>query len=385
MKVQYAIDNFLFETDSRKIYVTSSKGMLDNPEPKEPFKVDYPFRHGEEVFWSPNEVMYKARNITIECFIVASSNSDLITQFNALCAVFRGQMGKKLRRLYVQVDTLAPLFYDVYLSGKIELEKKWSQGQIVGKFTLNLVEPYPTKVSYHLSGLNYQIGSRNLLTNSDFSDNAVSWALHETTFTKQITGLPSGAISCGKFIPSGASRGVYKANVRTIAGRKYTVSFFAKADFPTSLIFSYEGVSISSHLYLSTVWQSYNYTFIGDGNEHTLTFYIQPTVTNFYLTNVKLELGEIATNWQRAPEDIVSIAFTLTNTSAKKKKFNVLFDGILSTSAQSFVLNAGASTAVSQNVSGEFLACVRNPVFSIDDPNHTVTNGSLTITKPYLL
>ena len=122
------------------VHVSSSKGLISRPKIKNPVSHNWETIHGESVDLASK--YYEARDLELECFIVASTKQDFITK----CGQFFDQFDKAYtRRLMVQVDELAPLVYEVYIPGEIEIKKEWKEATMVGTFTLKLREPEPVK------------------------------------------------------------------------------------------------------------------------------------------------------------------------------------------------------------------------------------------------
>ena len=367
MKVKYAIDNFFFESGARKIYVTESKGLLDSPKPKEPFKVSYPNRDGEEVYFGTgNKMVFEPKQIELSCVIVSASAPLLISDFNALVAVFRGTFAKRLKRLYVQVDSGYPLVYDVYLSDEISLTKKWNDGQMVGTFTLKFTEPMPTKTSYHLSAYDFTSGvltGQNLLTdsfiNTQLSCNSVSNALRQVSVT---------------------------------AGKTYTLTAKAKKnDTKSATVIIHKANSFTWHLDLvfeNTFYEIKSVTFVAALTE-TLwveSFCIPSGGASEFVSIDWYVLSEGAvseTIWSPMPTEPVVFSLTLTNKSQTAQICNVACDGLTVDSIKSITVPAGIGFTASANFSFqcEFInSFLKNPVFTIDNTNVTVT-----ATKPFLI
>jgi hypothetical protein len=138
MSIIYKLDGTDFKTYS--IYVSEGKGILDDPKSKKRFSRSWDNQHGESV--DLRERFVEPREITLECFVKATSNADLITKTQAIRALFAAS---GLRRLSITVDTAQPLVFDVYLKDQITFKKKFRSGTNVATFTLKLVDPLPVK------------------------------------------------------------------------------------------------------------------------------------------------------------------------------------------------------------------------------------------------
>lgn len=138
MSIIYKIDGTDFKTYS--MYVSEGKGILDNPKFKERFNRSWTDQHGESI--DLRERFVEPREITLECFVKATSNADLITKTQAIRALFSAS---GYRRVQVTVDTAQPLVFDVYLKDMISFKKKWRSGVNIATFTLKLIDPAPVK------------------------------------------------------------------------------------------------------------------------------------------------------------------------------------------------------------------------------------------------
>jgi hypothetical protein len=138
MTINYLIDGIDIKTFG--VHVSASDGLLSRPELKEPLTVSWEGYHGDVI--DLEHKYYKAREIKLTCFITAASKSTFITQCNNFFSLF-DQTGT--RRLMVSVDSSNPLVYEVYLSKNVDVDKKWSDANMTGTFTLELKEPEPVK------------------------------------------------------------------------------------------------------------------------------------------------------------------------------------------------------------------------------------------------
>lgn len=157
---------------------------------------------------------------------------------------------------------------------------------------------YTTKNDFN----NLSIGGRNLIINSNFSNETYGWVSESGTLSV-VNDTVYG--TCGEFkVPNRIYSMV--SNV-WVANQVYSYSFLAKASVdgktiqPSRSLFDYG----KKHT-ITTKWALYSGTIsssltVPDG---TLSFSINDPETTFYITNVKLEKGNKATDWTPAPEDI---------------------------------------------------------------------------------
>lgn len=150
--VEYYIDGVNFK--DYEVYVSASDGLVGRLARKEALTVDYDNYHG--VVRDRKRKRFKEREITLQCFIEASSRSAFVEWQSRFFALFDGD---GTHRLTVEYDGKAkPLVYEVDLLDEAAVDKKWgtyNNEPMVGKFTLKLTEDEPVKkVLRHISGSN---------------------------------------------------------------------------------------------------------------------------------------------------------------------------------------------------------------------------------------
>ena len=141
MTIVYKLDGVDIKTYGA--YVSASEGLLSRPKPKAPVTVDWADYNGTVVDLARK--IYEPREIELECFIKADTQSDFVLKCNTFLALFDVA---GTRRLEVFVDNEAtpkPLVFEVYLAESVTINKKWSANTMVGTFTLKLKEPEPIK------------------------------------------------------------------------------------------------------------------------------------------------------------------------------------------------------------------------------------------------
>ncbi|MDV3822956.1 hypothetical protein CMU07_09335 [Elizabethkingia anophelis] len=85
---------------------------------------------------------YEERNISLDCWIVGGEWQDMKEKFDELLSEF-DKVGTQ--RLIVSPFGYKPLIYDVKLSDGVDLQKDFRDGQMVGVFTLKMIEENPIK------------------------------------------------------------------------------------------------------------------------------------------------------------------------------------------------------------------------------------------------
>ncbi len=137
--------DFYVNGENFKLYgveVSAANGLLDALERKDPLRVDWDSVHGEVIDLSRPH--WNRREITLECFIVASSNTAFIRSLNRFLEAFAGAGTQRLTCEYA--GSVKPLEYDVYRNDKVEVEHNWTEELKVGTFTISLIEPQPVKM-----------------------------------------------------------------------------------------------------------------------------------------------------------------------------------------------------------------------------------------------
>lgn len=166
---------------------------------------------------------------------------------------------------------------------------------------------------------NLQIGGRNLKLNGDFKKGLTAYRTegdvnvsieNDVTYTK-----------CAKvvFSTAYASERLYTTdynNRYNLLNTVYTLSFVAKASSNLKLNVYRAGTAQGiGETNLSTEWKKFEMTYTATGTG-SVTFKLNSAGT-LYLANIKLELGNKATDWTPAPEDLIK-SITEANTAIEK-------------------------------------------------------------------
>ncbi len=122
------------------VYVSRGRGLIDGLNIKEPKEMDWDGYHGKVVDLSAPR--YESREITLECFIAGPDKVNTIQRANSF---FRELAKAGTQRLMIDTGEGKMLVYEVYQSGKVEINNRWTKGTNVGEFTLKLIEPEPVK------------------------------------------------------------------------------------------------------------------------------------------------------------------------------------------------------------------------------------------------
>lgn len=194
---------------------------------------------------------------------------------------------------------------------------------------------------------NLEVGGRNLLLNSDFSNENFKlyygWNNLETGAEHITSDLPQGFSSGAQFVSQGygygifASQGSLQPCYPLEAGKRYTLSFYGKVTSAgasgNNFYFGLE-TKAQEETELTSSWQRYSITFTPDstGINSSLVFYAMTTGT-FYITGLKLESGDKATDWTPSTEDseakieVLSDKIELSVTKNELKSAGITIDG----------------------------------------------------------
>lgn len=144
-KVIYSINSTPFSDFG--VSVESSEGVTNMLTRKPSITRNWQDYHGEQIDLS--EPVFEPRNIVLNCNLIASSADDFLTKQNSFKAEFEKS---NLQRLMIDFIANKPLVYEVYLSDGIDIQKRWRDGQMYGRFALRLREPEPVKKVVKFTG-----------------------------------------------------------------------------------------------------------------------------------------------------------------------------------------------------------------------------------------
>lgn len=163
---------------------------------------------------------------------------------------------------------------------------------------------------YDVTGL--QIGGRNLIANSTFENEGDKWTVNQSYNT-----IAYGEDSeIGHYISithpqpgNSANYRIYQtpfADGKTnhIAGDTYTLSFYAKGSEAVDILCGCANAGLN-RLSITNSWKKYELTYTPNA-AGALTFTIVSANITVYLSKIKLEKGNVATDWTPAPEDLES-------------------------------------------------------------------------------
>ncbi len=153
---------------------------------------------------------------------------------------------------------------------------------------------------------NLQIGGRNLILNSDSNDTILLYGVTATYENIVDNQLPSKQYF--KFTNVVRTIGNYVFYIPTatvgkfsqsLIGKKIQISFYIRSNNSQKLVFERDG---SQNFMIDSTWKKVRFNaVINDGNLH---FLLEGSgLTSFDISSVKIEFGDVATDWTPAPED----------------------------------------------------------------------------------
>ena len=176
---------------------------------------------------------------------------------------------------------------------------------------------------------NLSVGGTNLLRNTRFSDGS-NWGYTGTSHmgvqnTNKPSGVPSDNQTMDIMSTTANSQNALVQTPKVKAGETYTVSFWGKADKETYMqVESNQNTRFNQKI--GTSWQKYSGQVMFQTDNRTL--YIYPTTANVWvhINSLKLEKGNIATDWSPAPEDTDNkIEILQGQITANANKFNTVY------------------------------------------------------------
>ena len=176
---------------------------------------------------------------------------------------------------------------------------------------------------------NLSVGGTNLLRNTRFSDGS-NWGYTGTSHmwvqnTNKPSGVPSDNQTMDIMSTTANSQNALVQTPKVKAGETYTVSFWGKADKETYMqVESNQNTRFNQKI--GTSWQKYSGQVMFQTDNRTL--YIYPTTANVWvhINSLKLEKGNIATDWSPSPEDTDNkIEILQGQITATANKFNTVY------------------------------------------------------------
>lgn len=123
-----------------EVYISESEGLFDPLTPKPVNFYDWPEYNGSAPDLSNPK--FESREINLKGFVVGEDWLQMKLNFDEIISEFQKP---GTHRLLVEPFGMAPLIYEVYLEDGGSLEKRFKEGEMVGIFSLRLIEPNPIK------------------------------------------------------------------------------------------------------------------------------------------------------------------------------------------------------------------------------------------------
>lgn len=179
----------------------------------------------------------------------------------------------------------------------------WTQSQI--KSTADSINLNVSKVQTNLDNL--QIGSRNYVRNSDFSNGIYEWwVVDNVWYVDQQATLDGVHVVIGNTTTpytGGAKNGIYQTMPALPDNISVAVSFYAKASKDGAVLRSEPYGSVGTKDFtLTTEWKRYSY--FGSIKDTKTVYWMMKTVgVNYWLAKPQVEVGNKVTDYHMANED----------------------------------------------------------------------------------
>ena len=336
-EVRYSVNGKYFKDFG--ICVSDSDGLFDALKRKPVNTYDWAEYHGSSPDLSNPK--FEQREITLKAFVTGSNWEAMKSNFDAIVSEFQ-KAGTQ--RLLIEPFGLKSLPYEVCMIDEVKLQKEFKNGQMVGTFTLKLIEPNPIKkvlyftgdtlnLSYNsqketeifygnglketakgnvslsgktlanrvLSGYNFE--GRNLILKSDFTKIDNLFGIFVVN-GGNVTPTPDGL----HFEMREYGHGVYGSVSGLQVGKEYVLSVWTKAVYQdnTSVQLGFNN-GTQKVINLPTNGSEYVKSSVvitpNSETDHIIFYNGQAGANLFLLKYVKLEQGNKATDWTPAPED----------------------------------------------------------------------------------
>lgn len=157
-----------------------------------------------------------------------------------------------------------------------------------------------------------EVGGVNLIQNGNFFNGLSNWNINspteklpEISIIQTGTDLPDGVLSCLKVTATSNGQGVWQNLMNKLElNRTYTLSFLLKKSGAEKfeLYFGHEENIQTREITKTDTWERHIYRFIPT-TRRNIVFYANNAGT-FYITNIQLEKGNIATDYAPSPQDV---------------------------------------------------------------------------------
>lgn len=160
-EVVYKLNGVQFNTRANnpyKIYVSKSDGLIGKLKPKARITYDWPGYHGRQS--DPlQKPLYEVREISLECWVEGNNWEEMKLNYDSLLSEF-DNIGTQ-RLLVAPFGTNTPLVYDVLFSESSDPKQAFKDGEMVGVFTVKMVEENPIKKILRLEASELQLSFKS--------------------------------------------------------------------------------------------------------------------------------------------------------------------------------------------------------------------------------
>ncbi len=248
-------------------------------------------------------------------------------------------------KLDTQAQTLDLAFTSLSDTVTSTLNTVSSQGTTISTIQGNITNKiWNTDITTAVN--NIQVGGRNLCENSNFYSGLNGWGWFSCTASTVID-TTFGTIL--KIISTGNGAYNYTPKSKTVIGQTYTWSAWIKSDTASSISMTSEQTTKGTvPCALSTNWKLFSGTGVVTGTGGAITFY-GSSGTTFYVANIKYEIGNKATDWTPAPEDMQSqITIINNNYSTMTQTLGSLASSIGSLNSKTDTTNGNVTSVNNQ-------------------------------------
>ena len=144
-EVRYSINGKYFKDYG--VYISSSDGLFDALKRKKVNTYDWAEYHGSSPDLSAPK--FEQREISLKGFVVGDNWVSMKFRFDTIISELQ-KAGTQ--RLLIEPFGMKPLPYEVYMEDSSPLEKTFKDGEMVGVFSLKLIEPNPVKKVLRVNG-----------------------------------------------------------------------------------------------------------------------------------------------------------------------------------------------------------------------------------------
>ncbi len=138
----YEIDG----NDLKSVYgirIEKTRGVYDMLTRKDITEYVWDDKDGSQPFTDADDIRFKARDITLKCFMVADSKATFLQYKDN----FENMLSSTGLHTFKHTS-LDDIHYVYFRDGAMVIPPKWNANKLVGRFTVKLREPYPVTVQF---------------------------------------------------------------------------------------------------------------------------------------------------------------------------------------------------------------------------------------------